>query len=154
MARRYTKRSEYWEQFNKNKIPLEKLIQPQEEGFQPELIGEPVFSSESSRLDSPTARTKARTNAVATSGLGQKFQNIKNGILPFNYEKDSADAREAVELCQKAYFNISSFKGTIDLLSEFADSEIYLEGGTEKSKKFIEAWFKRIKIHNLKQEIV
>lgn len=152
MARRYTKRSEYWEQFNKNKIPLEKLIQPQEEGFQPELIGEPVFSSESSRLDSPTARTKARTNAVATSGLGQKFQNIKNGILPFNYEKDSADAREAVELCQKAYFNISSFKGTIDLLSEFADSEIYLEGGTEKSKKFIEAWFKRIKIHNLKQQ--
>jgi hypothetical protein len=152
MARRYTKRSEYWEKFNKKKIPLENLIQPQDEGFQPELIGEPVFSSESSRLDSPTARTKARTNAVATSGLGNKFENIKNGILPFNYEKDSADAKEAVELCQKAYFNISSFKGTIDLLSEFADSEVYLEGGTEKSRKFIDAWFKRIKMHDLKQQ--
>jgi len=152
MPRKYTKRSEYWEKFNKKKIPLENLLQPQEEGFQPELIGEPVFSSESSRLDSPTARTKARTNAVATSGFSNKFENIKSGILPFNYEKDSADAKEAVELCQKAYFNISSFKGTIDLLSEFADSELYLEGGTEKSKKFIDAWFKRIKMHDLKQQ--
>jgi hypothetical protein len=152
MPRKYTKRSEYWEQFNKKQNPIEDLLSPVEDAFTPELIGDPVFSSEASRLDSPTARTKARTNAVATLGVTNKFDNIKSGILPFNYEKDAADAKEAVELCQKAYFNISSFRGTIDLLSEFADSDIYLEGGTEKSKKFIEAWFKRIKMHDLKQQ--
>tara|TARA_B100000519_G_scaffold40951_1_gene31011 strand:+ start:1875 stop:3878 length:2004 start_codon:yes stop_codon:yes gene_type:complete len=149
MPRKYTKRSEYWEKFKNKETPIENLLNPQEEAFSPELIGEPIFAS---RLTSPTARTKARTNAVATNGLDNKFDNIKNGILPFNYEKDAADAREAVELCQKAYFNISSFRGTIDLLSEFADSEVYLEGGTEKSKKFIEAWFKRIRMHDLKQQ--
>ena len=152
MPRKYTKRSEYWEQFNKKQNPIEDLLSPTEDVFTPELIGDPVFSSEASRLDSPTARTKVRTNAVATLGVTNKFDNIKSGILPFNYEKDAADAKEAVELCQKAYFNISSFRGTIDLLSEFADSDIYLEGGTEKSKKFIEAWFKRIKMHDLKQQ--
>ena len=140
MPRRYTKRSEYWKKFNEKEFPIENLFHPQEEGFKPELIGEPIFSSEASRLDSPTSRTGTRTNAVATLGLSNKFDNIKSGILPFNYEKDSADTREAVELCQKAYFNISSFKGTIDLLSEFADSELYLEGGSEKSKKFRECF--------------
>ena len=152
MSRRYTKRSEYWEKFNKKEFPIENLLRPQEEIFSPELIGDPIFSSEASRLDSPTSRTGTRTNAVATLGLPNKFNNIEKGILPFNYEKGSADTREAVELCQKAYFNISSFKGTIDLLSEFADSELYLEGGSEKSKKFIEAWFKRIRMHDIKQQ--
>ena len=153
MPRKYTKRSEYWEKFKKNEAPIENLLNPQEDSFNPELIGEPIFSSsEASRLTSPTARTKARTNAVATSGVTNKYENIKNGILPFNYEKGAADAKEAVELCQKAYFNISSFRGTVDLLSEFADSDLYLEGGTEKSKKFIDAWFKRIRMHNLKEQ--
>ena len=152
MSRKYTKRSEYWEKFNKKEFPIENLLLPQEEIFKPELIGDPIFSSEASRLDSPTSRTGTRTNAAATLGLSDKFNNIKKGILPFNYDKDSADTREAVELCQKAYFNISSFKSTIDLLSEFADSELYLEGGSEKSKKFIEAWFKRIRMHDIKQQ--
>ena len=152
MARQYTKRSEYWEKFKKKESPIQGLLS-QEDEFIPELIGEPIFSSSTaSRLDSPTARTNARTNTVAINGLGNKFENIKNGILPFNYEKDSADAKEAVELCQKAYFNISSFRGTVDLLSEFADSEIYLEGGNEKSRRFIDAWFKRIRMHNLKEQ--
>ena len=152
MPRKYTKRSEYWAKFKKDEKPIENLINPNEEDFAPELIGEPIFSSKASRLDSPTARTKARTNSVATSGLTNRFDNIKSGILPFNYEKDAADAKEAVELCQKAYFNISSFRGTIDLLSEFANSDIYLDGGTEKSKRFIDAWFKRIRMHDLKQQ--
>lgn len=38
------------------------------------------------------------------------------------------------------------------MLSEFADSEIYLEGGNAKSRAFVEAWFKRIRIHDLKTQ--
>ena len=152
MPRKYTKRSEYWEKFKKSEAPIENLLNPSAEGFIPELIGEPIFnSSEASRLNNPTARTAARTNRAAT-GLAGKFENIKDGVLPFNYEKDSADVKEAIELCQKAYFNISVFRGTIDLLSEFADSDLYVEGGSDKSRKFIEAWFKRIKIHDLKSQ--
>ena len=84
--------------------------------------------------------------------MGNKYDNIKDGILPYNYSKDSADVSEAVELCQKAYFNIANFRGTVDLLSEFADSDIYVEGGNEKSRRFVEAWFKRIRMHDLKAQ--
>ena len=78
MPRKYTKRSEYWEKFKKNEAPIENLLNPQEDSFNPELIGEPIFSSsEASRLTSPTARTKARTNAAATSGVSNKYDNIK-----------------------------------------------------------------------------
>lgn len=154
MPRKYTKRSEYWSKFKKSESSLEgltKMNNNEEAG--PELIGDAIFtSSEASRLSSPNTRTAARTNAAARNGLGGGFDNIKNGILPFNYAKDSADAREAIELCQKAYFNISSFRGTVDLLSEFANSELYIEGGSEKSRKFVEAWFKRIKMHDMKAQ--
>ena len=141
MPRKYTKRSEYWESIKKKEAPIEDLLKSQAEESSPQLIGESIYtSSEASRLNAPTARTAVRTNRVARSGVGGKFDNIENGILPFNYSKESADVGEAVELCQKAYFNIANFRGTIDLLSEFADSDIYVEGGDEKSRKFVEAW--------------
>tara|TARA_R110000751_G_scaffold82869_1_gene166608 strand:- start:734 stop:2797 length:2064 start_codon:yes stop_codon:yes gene_type:complete len=153
MPRKYTKRSEYWENITRKDPPIEDLLKPQEEESSPQLIGESIYSSsEASRLNAPTTRTAVRTNRVARTGLAGKFDNIEDGILPFNYSKESADVGHAVELCQKAYFNIANFRGTIDLLSEFADSDIYVEGGNEKSRKFVEAWFKRIRMHDLKAQ--
>ena len=153
MPRKYTKRSEYWAKFKKREQPIENLAKQGEDEFSPELIGESIYSSsEASRLSAPTARTAVRTNRVARSGVGDKFENIKDGVLPYNYTKDSADVRECIELCQKAYFNIANFRGTIDLLSEFANSNIYIEGGNDKSRRFINAWFKRIRMHDLKAQ--
>jgi hypothetical protein len=152
MPRKYTKRSEYWEKFKKNEQPIENLLNPDEE-FSPELIGDSIYSSTAaSRLSAPTNRTAVRTNRAARGGVGDRFSNIKDGILPFNYESDSADARDSIELCQKAYFNIANFRGTIDLLAEFANSDLYIEGGNEKSRKFVNAWFKRIRMHDLKSQ--
>jgi len=153
MPRKYTKRSEYWAKFKKKEQPIENLARADEGESSPQLIGDSIFTANTaSRLDSPTARTTVRTNRVARTGLGGKFDNIEDGILPYNYSKDSADVAGAVELCQKAYFNIANFRGTIDLLSEFADSDIYVEGGNEKSRRFVEAWFKRIRMHDLKAQ--
>ena len=153
MPRKYIKRSEYWAKFENRGQPIENLLEPQDGESSPELIGESIYSSSaSSRLSSPTARTAARTNRAATAGVGDKFSNIKDGMLPYNYTKDSADVKECIELCQKAYFNIANFRGTIDLLSEFANSDIYIEGGNDKSRRFIDAWFKRIRMHDLKAQ--
>jgi hypothetical protein len=92
MPRKYTKRSEYWEKFKKNEQPIENLLNPDEE-FSPELIGDSIYSSTAaSRLSAPTNRTAVRTNRAARGGVGDRFSNIKDGILPFNYESDSADA--------------------------------------------------------------
>ena len=153
MPRKYTKRSEYWAKFENKEQPIENLLQSGDGESSPELIGDSIYSSSaSSRLSAPTARTAARTNRAARAGVGDKFSNIQDGVLPYNYTKDSADVRECIELCQKAYFNIANFRGTIDLLSEFANSEIYIEGGNDKSRRFIDAWFKRIRMHDLKAQ--
>ena len=153
MPRKYIKRSEYWAKFENRGQPIENLLESQDQESSPELIGESIYNSTaSSRLSAPTARTAARTNRAARAGVGDKFSNIKDGMLPYNYTKDSADVRECIELCQKAYFNIANFRGTIDLLSEFANSDIYIEGGNDKSRRFIDAWFKRIRMHDLKAQ--
>ena len=153
MARRYTKRSEYWEKFRKTEHPIENLLNSEGEGYAPELIGDSIYESvEASRLTEPTRRTATRNNRISGNPAKNRFQNIQDGLLPFEYSKDSVSVREAIELCQKAYFNIATFRSTIDLLSEFADSDVYLEGGTQKSKNFINAWFKRIKMHDLKAQ--
>jgi hypothetical protein len=153
MPRKYTKRSEYWSKFKDKSRPLSEVTQAEDEVYQPELIGEGFYqSTQASRLDGPTNRTGARENRIATNTVSKRFNNIDEGLLPYEYSKDSVDAREAIQLCQKAYFNIPTFRSTIDLLSEFADSNVYVEGGTEKSRRFIEAWFKRIRIHDLKSQ--
>jgi len=150
--RKYTKKSEYWGKFDKNKseaaLPLSSTL-----SFQPEMVGESFYESEAAcRSGSGSKKSAGRTNSITGGKIANKYSNIDSGMLPFEYSKENVGATDAILLCQKAYFNIPAFKSTIDLMSEYANTEIYLEGGSKKSRKFIEAWFKRIKVHDLKQQ--
>lgn len=146
--RQYTKKSEYWKKFEEKKSTLSVAS-----GFEPEMVGESFYESEAAcRSGSGSKRSAGRTNSIAGGKIANKYSNIDSGMLPFEYSKENVGATDAILLCQKAYFNIPAFKSTIDLMSEYANTEIYLEGGSKKSKKFIEAWFKRIKVHDLKQQ--
>jgi hypothetical protein len=153
--RKYTKRSEYWEKFKKNNQDnsLQSLFKKSNaEEFAPELVGESLYESTSSRLSDSSSRSSSRTNSITQRYTKNRFKNIDDGLLPFDYSRDSVDARDAIQLCQKAYFNVPAFRSTIDMLSDFADSDLYLEGGSEKARNFINAWFKRIKIHDIKSQ--
>ena len=153
--RKYTKRSEYWSKF-KDSTPnhnLEDITnQSLAEEFSPELVGESLYETTASRLADSSKRSSSRTNSITQSYTKNRFKNIEDGLLPFDYSRDSVNSRDAIQLCQKAYFNVPSFRSTIDLLSDFADSDLYLDGGSEKSRNFINAWFKRIKMHDLKSQ--
>jgi len=102
--------------------------------------------------------TRTRRNRAATIERSDKYKNIKEGIIPFkrsnsNYSSGtSIDLSEAIELCQRAYYNVSVFRNTIDLMAEFSSDEIYLTGGTKKSKDFINAWLKKINIWDLQDQ--
>jgi hypothetical protein len=153
--RKYTKRSEYWEKFKSNtpNNNLEELTrQSLAEEFSPELVGESLYETTASRLSDSSKRSSSRTNSVTQSYTKNRFKNIDDGLLPFDYSRDSVDVRDAIQLCQKAYFNVPAFRSTIDMLSDFSDSDLYLEGGSDKSRNFINAWFKRIKIHDIKSQ--
>ena len=52
-------------------------------------------------------------------------------------------------LCQKAYYNFSTFRNTIDLMTEFSLNKLYLRGGSKKSKAFFHALFEKVNIWDL-----
>ena len=154
--RKYTKRSEYWKKFNGSEHPS----RPTEEEFEPEFLGEPFYTSDASYADISKARTSqtgtsytgSRRNRAAQTNPIDRFRSIAVGMLPYEYASDGVTARDAIELCQKAYANVAVFRNAIDIMSEFTNTDIYLEGGTKKSREFFEEWFKRVNIIGLKDQ--
>jgi hypothetical protein len=159
MAKRnYNKKSEYWGKFAN---PNDSIAVPVSQVFSPELCGEPFYVSDasysaesiaSSREASGGMRTQTRINRAAVSETIDRFSSIRKGMLPYNYASDGVNVREAIELCQKAYANVAVFRNAIDIMSEFANTDIFLEGGTSKSREFFQDWFKKINIWNLKDQ--
>jgi hypothetical protein len=157
--RHYNKKSDYWQKFGKSPIPI--TSQSNDE-YEPELCGEPFYVAEASlntsfadegysRVDS-SSRSGSRRNRAAFTKTHDRFSSIRNGLLPYSYALDGVNVREAIELCQKAYANVSVFRNSIDIMSEFANAELYLEGGSQKSRDFFNQWFKKIKIWHLKDQ--
>lgn len=155
MPRKYTKTSEYWEKFkgptlnnNLADIQLQK-----EEAIEPQFCGSNYYSQASySRSQTSSSGSTGRYNKVFKSNKQYKYKNIHEGVLPFESNGSHLSIRECIELCQKAYANVAIFRNAIDIMAEFANSEIHLEGGTEPSKKFIEKWLDRAKIWNIKDQ--
>tara|TARA_R100000152_G_C6770911_1_gene197250 strand:+ start:62 stop:2029 length:1968 start_codon:yes stop_codon:yes gene_type:complete len=155
--RKYTKRSEYWNQFNTSEHPSH----PAKEDPSPDLLGEPFYTSDASFEHVSKARRQgltdtqfkgARKNRAAFTQTKDRFSSIRLGLLPYEYASDGVTCRDAIELCQKAYANVAVFRNAIDIMSEFTNTDIYLEGGTRKSREFFYEWFKRINIINLKDQ--
>ena len=157
--RKYTKKSEYWKQFEASDS-LESLANASIEdmnGTEPILAGDPYYTqtSKANRTGSDRnaiSRTGTRLNSAFASPKIWKYANIREGMLPYYYTKLGADVRDCILLCQKAYANIPIFRNVIDIMSEFANTELYIEGGTEKSRNFIDKWFQKVKIWNLKDQ--
>lgn len=98
--------------------------------------------------------TKTRRNRSSSIERSDRFQNIEEGLVPYKYSKgvqnlSNIDVRDAVILCQKAYYNFSIFRNTIDLMTEFSTSSLYFTGGSKRSRTFFDALLKKINIDNL-----
>lgn len=112
----------------------------------------PVGINDSTASVSSSDRTATRFNRITKQPAKHRFSNIADGLLPYQYSRDNITVRDAIELTQKAYFNFAAFRSTIDLMSEFSNSDIYLENGSERSRKFVDAWFRKIKLDCLKEQ--
>ena len=154
--RKYTKRSDYWDKFNKGSMPIDNILSQIDSSTLPETAGESFYvqSSQASetRRQAYSGSTSSRRNSIHHTDKQYKYANIRSGILPYDYGKGGVNVRDCIELCQKAYANIAIFRNAIDIMAEFANSPIYLEGANEKSKTFIENWFKRVGIWKLKDQ--
>ena len=152
--RKYTKKSNYWNKFNK----VETKASQSEDSVEPATAGEAYHTSlgSYSRTGSISnlneKNTSTRINRSSVTAPLNKFSQIRAGLLPYEISSDGINVREAIELCQKAYANVPIFRNTIDMMSEFANAEVYLEGGNATSRDFFKKLFDRIKLWDLKDQ--
>ena len=104
--------------------------------------------------ESVASATRTRRNKAADIVRTDRFRNIENGMIPFKYShgvsnNSNIDVRDTIILCQKAYYNFSVFRNTIDLMTEFSISNLYYTGGSRKSREFFETLFRKINIDDL-----
>lgn len=103
--------------------------------------------------------TRTRRNSSSVIERTDRFSNIEEGLVPFNYSagglgnsSSNLDVRDAVILCQKAYYNFSVFRNTIDLMTEFSVGSVYYREGSKKSRDFFEALFNKINLWSLQDK--
>ena len=162
MSRRsYNKKSDYWKKFDQK--PLPNFQTANASNVDPVLAGEPFYTSDASVSNIQIARasrdgltrteaTSSRINRAALAPTFDRYSSIRAGMLPYSFSNDGVYIREAIELCQKAYANVPIFRNAIDLMSEFSNGEIYLEGGTEKARDFFYRWMRKIRMWDLKDQ--
>lgn len=97
----------------------------------------------------------SRSNSAGSITRIQRFANLEAGVAPFLYEKNSSryatniSLQDTILLCQKAYWNVPIFRNTIDLMTEFAISEITFSGGNKESRNFFSTWAQKINLWQL-----
>ena len=117
------------------------------------------FMAYESTANINTGYTTTRRNKSATINRTDKYANISNGLVPFKYSYEygdsstkSLDVRDAVILCQKAYYNFSQFRNVVDLMTEFSLGDIYFRGASKKSRSFFEALFNKLNIWDFQDQ--
>lgn len=125
---------------------------------------EPLMVSEASQnnyttinASSEATNTRTRRNAASVINRTDRYKNIEDGLIPFRYStgiknNSNMNIRDAVILCQKAYYNFAIFRNTIDLMTEFSCSDVYFRNGSQKSRDFFNALFRKINIYDLQDK--
>jgi len=114
MARKYTKKSNYWNKFNKAALETSEA----QESVEPATMGpayhvsQGAYERSSFRGGASTGVTSSRINRSAIQNPVNKFSQIRGGLLPFELAGDGINVRDAIELCQKAYANVPIFRNT------------------------------------------
>tara|TARA_B100000085_G_C18561731_1_gene519872 strand:+ start:2482 stop:4482 length:2001 start_codon:yes stop_codon:yes gene_type:complete len=148
MKRKYTKKSPYWNKFEAkaNNSPSKS------KDFNPASAGESYYISNASVSSGGTGTTSRRRNSISSSTKNSRYSNISQGILPYQVSSEGVNVRDTIELCQKAYANVPIFRNAIDIMAELANSPIYVDGGNESSRVFIQKWFSKINLWGLKDQ--
>jgi len=159
--RKYNKKSDYWKKFDKSSQG--NIEKPTEQSVPPIFAGENYYTqgTHSFAIESLASRSRAesesldgarRKNRIHNSNKKNQFSNIEAGLLPYDSSSSGINIRQAVELCQKAYANIPIFRNAVDVMSEFANSDIILEGGNQKGRDFCLKWFDKIGLWKVRDQ--
>jgi len=116
-------------------------------GWSPKFVAEATKNELEVMLASRTSITSpgATSDLGYGSELSASLGNIACGVTPFNKHRDGhISVSDAINLCQKAYWNISIFRMTIDIMTEFSNSNIHFYHENKSAVKFFETWYEKI----------
>lgn len=124
-----------------------------EEVFQPSFT--PVFVGEDGTPKKVAKASRTTPNFGYSRNIA--YPNISATRLPFTDTTLGAhgiaiDSRIAISLCVKAYWAYPLLRNTIDVMSELANSKVYLKGGNKTTRAFIGAWLDKIQFWKLKEQ--
>ncbi len=99
-------------------------------------------------LAASTSRTETRDFPL------QSFPNIENFVSPFQTSAGDnfIDAAEAIRLSVKAYWAYPLLRNVVEVMGELANSNLFLKGGNESTRSFVEAWWKKVNLWQLKEQ--
>lgn len=83
--------------------------------------------------------------------INGELDNISKGVSPICSNDGSVSVKTAIELCQKAYWNISVFRSTIETQTEFCNSKLHFRGRSKKTENFFKNWYEKINGWNLSE---
>jgi hypothetical protein len=126
----------------------------------PAIEKEAVAATAAPLMVADLLQTKAssRRNVAGVIDRTDKYKNIEDGLVPFSDGSNTVggpnaiSVKDAVELCQKAYYNFAIFRNIIDLMTEFSVGELYFKNGTQKSREFFKAYFRKINLWALQDQ--
>lgn len=101
-----------------------------------------------------TASTRGNKSAITEPAY--RFQNIADGIVPFTTSSYGGNSyvsiKDAIELCQKCYYNFSIYRNIIDLMVEFASGKINFVKGNKESRRFFESYFQTVNLASFQRQ--
>jgi len=102
--------------------PAKRSTKKEEESVPPYMVSEASY-----KHYAKAGRTSSRRNRAGSIERTDRYENIDSGLTPFRSSNSGSnfEVREAVKLCQKAYYNFAIFRNAIDLMTEFSISKIY-----------------------------
>lgn len=151
MARKYQKKSLYWEQRKKSdqETVANNIVSKQKTV---DMVAS--FSEDSHYMavaacgGGATAPTEYRTN-FAPAINPANYANIRAGVVPFNGGRDGYySVGDAIQLVYLAYFNVAVIRNSINLLQDFSVSKLQIKTTNLTVKRFFENWFDAISLND------
>lgn len=106
-------------------------------------------------VDYMETAASTRTNKSAHVKLSDRYHHLENSPVPFSvtsspgYKDGDVSVRDAIVLCQRAYWGFSIFRSTVELFTEFCVNNIYFKGGSKRARDFYELFFRKVGLNKL-----
>ena len=115
-----------------------------------------LMDNDSAKGQLATASTYSRkeTNEFPT----QSYPNLNSFATPFKTSTgfgnngSGIDTREAIKLSVQAYWAFPLLRNVVEVMGELSNSNLFLKGGNKKTRDFVEAWWDRINVWQLKEQ--